>query len=99
MKMTDQEIVDSVNKMYPPESKGYDVAFIVDGNPMVTSESFTSDPITLVVDYQEMGMDWCDSCLYDEFGIYKEFAEWLEKNGLSCEWAHGGGVKIYYDNN
>ena len=95
MKMTDQEIVDSVNNMYPPKSKGYDVAFIVDGNPMVTSESFTSDPITLVVDYQEMG-GFGESGLYDEFGIYKEFAEWLEKNGLSCEWAHAGGVNIFY---
>ena len=34
--MTDQEIVDEINKMFPPQSIGYNVAFIVDGKPMVT---------------------------------------------------------------
>lgn len=62
--MTDQEIVDEINKMFPPQSIGYNVAFIVDGKPMVT-------------------------------GVHKELSRWLSKNGLWCEWEHGGGIHIY----
>lgn len=98
--MTDQEIVDEINKMYPPEKIGYNIAFIVDGKPMVTSESFTSDPIEKVVDYyhydrgtqqeREEAMD-----LYDDFGVSRKLIDWLDKNKLWAEWEHAGGVHIY----
>ena len=91
--MTDQEIVDEINKMYPPASVGYNVAFIVDGRPMVTSESFTSDQIKKVVDYYHF--DSVDTDQYDEFGVSQKLDKWLESHDLWAEWEHAGGVHIY----
>ena len=92
--MKDQEIVDAINKMYPPSSIGYNVAFIVDDRPMVTSESFTSDPIQRVVDYYHY--DRADAPdLYDAHGVSSKLMDWLTSNGLWCEWEHAGGVHIY----
>lgn len=91
MRLTKQEIVDSINEMFPAEKEGYPVAFIVDGEPMVTSESFSSVAPYAVVDYwQEGNMD-----SYDDFGVSKILNEWLEENSLMAEWVHPGGVGIY----
>jgi len=99
--MTDQEIVDAINEMYPPASVGYNVAFIVDGKPMVTSESFTSDPIERVVDYyhydRPTGVNgYCTTAdIYDEHGVSRKLKAWLSSHGLWAEWEHAGGVHIY----
>ena len=91
--MPDQEIVDEINKMFPPQSIGYNVAFIVDGKPMVTSESFQAGQPEQVVNIY--GFDTPDRKNNDAFGVHKELSKWLSKNGLWCEWEHGGGVHIY----
>ena len=92
--MTDQEIVDSINKMFPAENNRYPVAFIVDGKPMVTSESWTTDLITQLVN-----LHWYDSefdcSAYNHNGISLKLADWLENNNLYCDWEHAGGVHIY----
>ena len=75
MRLTKQEIVDSINEMFPAENERYPVAFIVDGQPMVTSESFSSVAPYTVVDYwQEGNMD-----SYDDFGVSKILNEWLKE--------------------
>ena len=88
--MTKQEIVNELNKMFPAEDKKYPVAFIVDGQVMVTSESYSTEAPYTIVDYWQEG----HSESYDDFGVSTELNAWLEKHGLMAEWAHAGGVHI-----
>ena len=90
MAMRNKTIVNAINKMYPVENERYPVAFIVDGDALVTSESESYKAPFKVVSY------WHDipSELYDDFGVAKKLGQWLEKNNLWAEWENAGAVKI-----
>lgn len=80
-----------VNRKFPAESPGYDVAFVIeqDDRALITSESFTNRPDTMrAVDYygREAGTD--------SMWIHPDIQKEADKRRLFLEWENSAAVSV-----
>lgn len=92
-------IVKDINKMFPAYNKDYPVAFIVDDEVKVTSESFAKE----IIEIEEGKPEEFEVQVVDYYGEYKGGYPWLNprletyirENDLWFEWENAGAIVIY----
>lgn len=91
-------LVKDINKMFPPYSKNYPVAFIVDDEVKVTSESFAKETVST-----DNGSEDFEVKVVDYYGEWRggypwvspKLEEYLKVNGFWYEWDHPGAIVIH----
>lgn len=86
-----KRFIDWVNKKFPAESPGYDVAFVIvdDDKALITSESF-AEHVGRVVDYYGEHRSTDSDSLWIHPVIQKE----ADKRGLFLEWENSAAVSV-----